>query len=301
MVAVVQSSPELEAHTASYNASGYASMDEFLAATKGFDLKVFESGAASADSGRIARTQKENREGKRGLLFWLMGLIGRQPIDYFEFGVMSCKTFGRVIEWTPNQDARFYGFDTFEGLPEPWVRQLGNGPVRLCRSAGELKAAHTPAVYDARATLFKGLFQETLPEALQAAFPTGRHAHRPLFVNIDSDIYSAALYVLTNMHELLRSGDYVYFDEFFDAMNEFSAFNDYVRAYGTKTWFIPVARAYDGMLFRIDLPPEPEIKVVNRRSTAFLARVQGYLRARMSVRKSRHPGYDRKGTAPEPS
>jgi hypothetical protein len=50
----------------------------------------------------IARTQKERREAKRGLLFWLMESIGRQPIDYFEFGVMSCRTFGRVIEWAPN-------------------------------------------------------------------------------------------------------------------------------------------------------------------------------------------------------
>jgi hypothetical protein len=142
------------------------------------------------------------------------------------------------------------------------VRLGAQGSVGVVRPAGDLKAAHPPAVYDARATLFKGLFQDTLPQALELAFPVGRQQHRPLFVNIDCDLYSGALYALASMHALLRSGDYVYHDEFFDAMNEFSAFNDYIRSHGTKDWFTPVARAYDGMLFRINLPPQPGVEIV---------------------------------------
>ncbi len=299
MVAIVQKAQGLDAHAASYNAGGYSGVDDFLTAARAFDLRLFEPNrSVSIDHGRITCTQKERREGKRGLFFWLLDSVGREPIDYFEFGVMSCKTFNRVIEWTPNVDARFYGFDTFEGLPEPWVREFGDGPVGVARAAGELKAAYPPAVYDARATLFKGLFQDTLPEALQAAFPAGRQARRPLFVNIDSDLYSAALYVLTNMHALLRSGDYVYLDEFFDALNEFSAFNDYIRSFGTRSWFIPVARAYDGMLFRIDLPPQQATEVIDRRSTSALSRLQSLLRARLSLRKSKGIGHERKGEAP---
>ena len=108
-----------------------------------------------------------------GLLTWLLQSIGGKPFDYFEFGVMSCRTFNRVIEGAANREARFYGFDTFEGLPEPWVKETASGALRLGRAAGELKSEHAPAVYDARATLFKGLFQDTLPEALERAFPNG--------------------------------------------------------------------------------------------------------------------------------
>ncbi|MGH6925739.1 MAG: hypothetical protein ACRED5_18585 [Propylenella sp.] len=297
-MAAVQTPPGLEALAASYYAGGYAGVDDFLAAIRDLDLKVFDANGKSEDGRPVARSSKESREAKRGLLFWLMESLGRRSIDYFEFGVMNCRTFGRVIEWTLDRDARFYGFDTFEGLPEPWVRQGAQASLGVRRPAGDLKAAHPPAVYDARATLFKGLFQDTLPGALELAFPAGRRDDRQLFVNIDCDLYSGALYVLAGMHALLRSGDYVYFDEFFDAMNEFSAFNDYIRSHGTKGWFTPVARAYDGMLFRIDLPPQPEVEVVTRRSTSYLTRLQSYLRARISLRKNRAVGFDRKNAPP---
>ena len=292
MVAIVRSSPKSEAHASSYYADGYRNVDAFLAEAKAFDIRLFEPNpAVSIDQGPIRCTQKERRLGKRGLLRWLLQSIGGQPIDYFEFGVMSCKTFNRVIEWTPHDEARFFGFDTFDGLPQPWVRERNDGVLWLGRAAGELKAAYPPAVYDERAVLFKGLFQDTLPEALQTAFPSGRQAQRPMLINVDSDLYSSALYVLTSMHPLLRSGDYVYFDEFFDALNEFSAFNDYVRAYNSKAWFKPIARAYDGMLFRVEMPGGREAaEMIDQRSTHFLERVKAYVRARLSLRAPNDPG-----------
>ena len=112
-----------------------------------------------------------------------------------------------------------------------------------------------------------------------------------MVLNIDSDLYSSALYALTSMHVLLRSGDYVYFDEFFDSLNEFSAFNDYIRSYNTKSWFVPVARAYDGMLFRIEIPEaEKPAEVIDQRSTKFLERLKAYARARVSLLKANDPG-----------
>jgi len=130
-----------------------------------------------------------------------------------------------------------------------------------------------------------------LPDALGRAFPHGRKPSRSMVLNIDSDLYSSALYALTSMHVLLRSGDYVYFDEFFDSLNEFSAFNDYIRSYNTKSWFVPVARAYDGMLFRIEIPEaEKPAEVIDQRSTKFLERLKAYARARVSLLKANDPG-----------
>lgn len=285
----------MEAHAESYYSNGYSSVKEFLAEAARHDLRIFDKrGQTALGDSRLNCSPAELREAKRSLSHWLIKKVDDRPFDYFEFGVMSCRTFHRVIEWTSNKQARFYGFDTFTGLPEPWVRELPDGSVHEGRSAGELKSAHPPAVYDRRAKLFKGLFQETLPDALQIAFPEGRQADRPLIINVDSDIYSAALFCLTSMHTLLRSGDYLYFDEFFDTLNEFAAFNDYIRAYEAKSLFVPIARAHDGMLFRVELPPQPVIEVVDKRTTAFLDRMRAYLQAKMLARKSRIPGVERK-------
>ena len=170
------------------------------------------------------------------------------------------------------------------------MRARKDGSLWTGRDIGDLKAASPPAVYDERATLFKGLFQDTLPEALGRAFPQGRRADRLMVLNIDSDLYSSALYVLTSMHTLLRSGDYIYFDEFFDALNEFSAFNDYIRSYNTKSWFMPVARAYDGILFRIEVPEaETPAELIDRRSTKFLDRLKAYVRAACLASEAERP------------
>jgi hypothetical protein len=278
-----------EAHAEDYYASGYRDLDAFEAALQSVALTRFEDEGADEEP----LTQKERRRGKRGLMRWIFEKIGGAPLDYFEFGVMDCKTFNRVVELTPNGAARFYGFDTFEGLPEPWVMERSEA-VGVGRAAGELKAVNAPAVFDARATLFKGLFQETLPDALTLAFPEGRKDARPLFLNIDSDLYTSALYALTSMHWLLRGGDHVYFDELFDSMNEFAAFNDYVRAYNTKAWFVPVARAYDGLLFRIEPPPaDAEGRaIIEKRTTGFLARAKAYARTRASLLKPANRGRD---------
>jgi hypothetical protein len=283
-----------------YYADGYQNIRAFLAETKDVELRLFEPNpAGSIDHGTIRCTQKERRLGKRGLLHWLIASLGQKPIDYFEFGVMSCKTFNRIVEWTGNADARFYGFDTFDGLPQPWVSLRTDGSLKVGRGEGDLKAVYPPAVYDDRATLFRGLFQETLPEALGRAFPSGRIASRPMVLNVDSDLYSSALYVLTSMHPLIRSGDYVYFDEFFDVLNEFAAFNDYIRSYGAKAWFIPVARAYDGVLFRIEVHGPKAAEIIERQTTPYLERLKAYIRSRLSLFTPNDPG-KAQGKTPDP-
>jgi hypothetical protein len=292
MGAIVERTTADSEHVERYYTNGYRSVEAFLAEWRDAKLRIFEPNAlVSIEQGPITATQKERREGKRGLIKWLVESHGYRDIDYFEFGVMSCRTFNRVIEWTPSSESKFYGFDTFDGLPEPWVRERKDGSLWVGRSTGDLKAVGKPAVYDERATLFKGLFQDTLPAALAHAFPKGRDSSRSLILNVDSDLYSSALYVLTNMHTLLRSGDYVYFDEFFDSLNEFAAFNDYIRSYNAKEWFVPVARAYDGIVFRVDIPnASTPTEVVDQQTTQFLDRIRAWALARISLLKPNDPG-----------
>jgi hypothetical protein len=292
-MAAIESTSRDDKNIERYYANGYRELAAFLGENRQGRLRFFEPNnpLASAEREPTRATQKERREGKRGLIKWLVQSHGYRGFDYFEFGVMSCGTFNRVLEWTPSSESKFYGFDTFDGLPEPWVREREDGSLWVGRNAGDLKAVGEPAVYDERATLFKGLFQETLPDALVRAFPKGRAADRPLIINVDSDLYSSALYVLTSMHSLLRHGDHVYFDEFFDSLNEFAAFNDYIRSYNTKAWFVPVARAYDGMAFRVEIPNiNTPAEVIDRRTTHFLDRIKAWALARISLLRPNDPG-----------
>ena len=101
-----------------------------------------------------------------------------------------------------------------------------------------------PDISDRRVVLIKGLFQDTLPLILPHL------GSRQLFVNYDGDTYTAALYGLTMLHPYMKVGDVVYFDEFVDEINEFAAFNDYVRSFYVRDQFTVAGRAYDAFLFR---------------------------------------------------
>jgi hypothetical protein len=48
--------------------------------------------------------------------------IGRdQPIDYLEFGVAHGKSMREITQIFTAPAARFFGFDSFIGLPEKWL------------------------------------------------------------------------------------------------------------------------------------------------------------------------------------
>ena len=83
-----------------------------------------------------------------------------------------------------------------------------------------------PDLKDNRITLFKGLFQQTLAPFLE---------HHPipsqLVVNIDADLYSSTLLVLTRCNDILRPGTVIVFDEFSSILHEFRALDDYCSAY----------------------------------------------------------------------
>src|SRR6476469_942601 len=46
--------------------------------------------------------------------------LKEEPIDYLEFGVAGGHSFRWFQQNNSNPESRFYGFDTFTGLPEDW-------------------------------------------------------------------------------------------------------------------------------------------------------------------------------------
>ncbi len=142
-----------------------------------------------------------------------------EPIDYIEFGVSA----GNSIRWWAGHidqpHTRFYGFDTFEGLPEDW------GTFRK----GDMDS-RIPQIDDERVIFFKGLFQETVPDFLSNQYIGKRRK----VIHLDADLFSATLYALTSIAPHLQPGDILFFDEFNVPNHEFLAFKMFTESYYIK-------------------------------------------------------------------
>ncbi len=138
-------------------------------------------------------------------------------IDYLEFGVAK----GLSFKWWENRitdpNARFYGFDTFSGLPEDW------GPFKR----GDMNNGNIPPeIAGNRHHFYQGLFQQTLIPFLNG-YQTGRRK----VIHMDADLYSSTLYVLTLLTPFLTAGDILFFDEFNVPMHEFKAFKEWSNSF----------------------------------------------------------------------
>ena len=143
-----------------------------------------------------------------------------RPIDYLEFGVAQGRTLRLWTEINRHPHSRFFGFDSFHGLPEDWDWAVGGLPKGTFSTGGE-----PPDIDDRRVQYVRGLFQRSLP-----AFLAGYRPRSPLVVHLDCDLYSSTLYALTRLDALLP-GALVIFDEFDNLLHEFAAFQDYARSY----------------------------------------------------------------------
>lgn len=144
-------------------------------------------------------------------------------IDYLEFGVFEGRTLRWWTEINTNPDSRFFGFDTFTGLPESWER---GGLEEGAFSTNE----KTPDIDDGRIEYFAGVFQATLPGFLKSYEGTNRR-----YFHLDADLYSSTLFVLIQIAPFLRPGDLLVFDEFHVYLDEFKAYQEFLQAYPVTT------------------------------------------------------------------
>jgi O-methyltransferase len=158
--------------------------------------------------------------------------INNVAISYCEFGVFEGASIKYWSSLNTNNDSRFFGFDTFSGLPESWDNFTGGLQKGFFNTQGQ-----TPSIDDGRVSFCKGLFQDTLPDFLETY-----DSNRVLVVNIDADLYSSTLFVLTQLHRFLKEGSIIVFDEFSSVLHEFRAFEDYCISYNVKFEVIASSR-----------------------------------------------------------
>ena len=152
------------------------------------------------------------------------------PIDYFEFGVAGGYSFKWWLERNRVPSSRFFGFDTFEGLPEKW------GAFEKGSMAYTMESLQ---ITDERASFYKGLFQESLLPFLDHY--DGRNRK---LIHIDSDLFSSALVVMTQLYRFLKPGDILLFDEFAVPQHEFLAFKIFTESFYVNYEVIGAANNY---------------------------------------------------------
>ena len=151
-------------------------------------------------------------------------------IDYLEFGVCGGLSFNWWLEHNKNNDSRFFGFDTFEGLPESFGHfKKGDMAVAL-ESLG---------INDPRASFYKGLFQETLVPFLE-----NYKNERRKVIHMDADIFSATIFSLSQLYRVLNDGDIILFDEFAVPKHEFMAFKIFTESFYMDYEVIAAANNY---------------------------------------------------------
>jgi hypothetical protein len=170
------------------------------------------------------------------------------PVNVIELGVLRGHSLRLWLQASTHPDSRFYGLDTFEGLPEPWQHVVGASPKGTFSAGGRV-----PDIADPRVVFHKGLIQAELKPLLQQVDFT----RAPLIVHFDADLYSATLYGLATLDTVLAPRVRTYiavFDEFSSANDEFRALRDYSTAYLRDFAVLGhVGSSYDKLAIEISL------------------------------------------------
>jgi hypothetical protein len=159
------------------------------------------------------------------------------PICYLEFGVAYGYSFKWWVENITNPSSLFFGFDTFEGLPEDW---------HLFKKGEMSPDGKIPTIDDTRARFIKGLFQDTLIGFLKEYTNDKRKV-----INMDADLYSSTLFVLTCLAPYLKQGDIIIFDEFGVPLHEFKAFTEFISSFYIKYEVIAAVNNYFQIAIKI--------------------------------------------------
>ena len=126
-----------------------------------------------------------------------------------------------VVESLRKYRFAFYGFDTFEGLPEDWG----------LFAKGDMQSG-IPQIDDKRGLFIKGIFQDTLHEFIQEHSPVFKNKRK--VIHMDADLFTATLFALSQLYPYLQKGDIIMFDEFNVSTHEFMAYRLFTECFYIK-------------------------------------------------------------------
>jgi O-methyltransferase len=166
--------------------------------------------------------------------------LEENPITYLEFGVAGGTSFRWWVTNAKHSESRFYGFDTFEGLPEKWGLFYNKGDMK--HEMLELN--------DSRHQFIKGLFQDTFLDFINTNLLALKSGKRKI-IHLDADLFSATLFVLSQIYPFLKKGDIIIFDEFSVANHEFFAADLFQKTFYIKLEPISAINNFYQLIFQV--------------------------------------------------
>ncbi len=194
-------------------------------------MALFRDSGASAAFEQEHLAEAADFKGRHQLYRFVMSQIPDMERGLFlEFGVYKGDLINRMAELKPA--VRWYGFNSFEGLPEAWTLGSRKGAF----SVGGI----LPAVRD-NVVLTKGFFTDTLPD-----FVAQHRGEQVAFVHVDCDLYSATKTIFDCLNSMLQQGCIVVFDEYFNYPGwqdgEYKAFAEYIAQSGRAFEYLGYVR-----------------------------------------------------------
>jgi len=162
------------------------------------------------------------------------------PVCYLEFGVASGASFKWWVNNCANPSSVFFGFDTFEGLPEKWGFY----------AKGDFLQTALPEINDNRALFIKGIFQDTLTGFLQEYGPSLKDKKK--VIHMDADLFTATLFALSQLYPFLQKGDIIMFDEFSVYNHEFMAYRLFTECFYIKLKLISMQNNFYHTVFEVE-------------------------------------------------
>lgn len=140
---------------------------------------------------------------------------------YMEFGLLNGEGMIDAYRQLRGVVQHFIGFDSFEGIPDLDAADLAAADYAPHFSKGNFRSMSAEFVranilassrmQEDELTLVPGVFSESLPKLDKDAL---RARGVPLCVYIDCDLYSSTLAVLRFLDDLLVTGTWVLFDDY---------------------------------------------------------------------------------------
>lgn len=171
---------------------------------------------------------------------------------YIELGVCTGKTINFIAALNPLK--QIYGFDSFEGLPEDWVRN--DKTFSKGTFAFKDPTMLPPVLHNVE--LIKGWFKDTLPLFVQETLGDEQIA----FLHVDSDIYSAAAEALSTFKDNIRPGTIIVFDEFYNypgcENHEIKALEEFLEKMNFKAEYLAYNIYHEQVAMRIEEKKEAQ-------------------------------------------
>lgn len=162
-----------------------------------------------------------------------------------EMGVCTGKTINFIAGLNPQK--QIHGFDSFEGLPEDWVRK----DATYKKGTFALKNPNRlPSILN-NVEIYPGWFKDTLPKFKEKILKKTPIA----LLHIDCDLYSSTKDTFDNLKDNIVEGTIIAFDELYNypgyEMHEFKALQEFLSEENLKAEYLAFNENHEQVVLRI--------------------------------------------------